>query len=208
MMVGTIMIDKVLFDLGNVLLRFDFGRAYQGMALHGARIDALTTPEMRELVAAYETGRIDDDTLFQRASALVGYEGSQDHFERSWQDIFEVNEPMRSFLRDLRGRGIPCYLLSNSNALHVSHIEATYDVLAPFNDIIFSHEAKAMKPDEEIYHKAIAQFGLDPAKTAYIDDLPENIETGRRLGFHCVHYDPEAHELAENELRALGLMTP
>ncbi len=204
---GGDMIEKVLFDLGNVLLRFDFARTYRGLAVHGGRLEAMNSGPVRELVADYETGRIDDDTFFKRASAVVGYAGPRNHFERSWQDIFEVNVPMVAFLRDLRARKIPCFLLSNTNALHVRHIEASYEVLEHFDGLLFSHEAKSMKPDEVIYEKAIEQFELDPSKTAYIDDLPDNIETGRRLGFRCVHYDPNEHELAENDLRALGLIS-
>ena len=87
------------------------------------------------------------------------------------------------------------------------HIEKAYDVLKPFDDVIFSHHAKAMKPDESIFKKAITQFDLDPSKTAYIDDMAVNIATGRRLGFQCIHYNPDAHNVAETELRALGLIT-
>lgn len=200
------MIEKVLFDLGNVLLRFDFSRAYRAMADHGARMEDLTEEAMKAVVADYETGLISDDEMFARVSDVVGYRGPQAHFERSWQDIFEVNAPMVAFLQNLRQREIPCYLLSNSNGLHVRHIQERYDVLKPFTGMIFSHEAKAMKPDQLIYEKAIAEFDLDPEQTAYIDDLPDNIAMGHRLGFRCVHYNPDAHEAAETDLKALGLI--
>ena len=201
------MIEKVLFDLGNVLLRFDFDRVYSAMAEHQANVEMLKGDAMEALKIEFETGAIDNEEMFQRTAALSGYTGPQEHFERSWEDIFEENVPMVDFLRDLETRGIPRYLLSNSNDLHVRHIETAYDVLEPFNDIIFSHHAKAMKPDESIFEKAIAQFELEPSKTAYIDDLADNIATGRRLGFQCIHYNPDAHELAANELQALGLIT-
>ena len=59
-MVGG-MIEKVLFDLGNVLLRFDFDRAHQGMAKYGARIEDLESEAMTALKIDYETGRITED---------------------------------------------------------------------------------------------------------------------------------------------------
>ncbi|MCH1503401.1 HAD family phosphatase [Verrucomicrobiales bacterium] len=201
------MIEKVLFDLGNVLLRFDFDRAYKAMAEHGAHVPTLKDESMDALKIEYETGAISNEEMYQRTAVLSGYHGSQEHFEQSWEDIFQENAPMVDFLRSLQTRGIPRYLLSNSNDLHVRHVETAYAVLEPFNDIIFSHQAKAMKPDEMIFEKAIAQFGLEPSKTAYIDDLADNIATGRRLGFQCIHYNPDAHDVAENELRALGLIT-
>lgn len=201
------MIEKVLFDLGNVLLRFDFDRVYSAMAEHDADVTALNSESMDALKIKYETGLISNEIMYQRTAELSGYTGPREHFERSWQDIFEINTPMVQFLQDLAKRGIPRFLLSNSNDLHVSHIEEAYQVLEPFDDIIFSHHAKVMKPDEGIFEKAIAQFELDPAKTAYIDDLADNIATGQRLGFQCVHYNPDAHDAAETELRALGLIS-
>ena len=204
-MVGG-MIEKVLFDLGNVLLRFDFERAHRGMAAYGARVADLESEAMTALKIDYETGRLTTEEMFQKTAEMVGYDGPQDHFERSWQDIFEVHTPMVEILKSLRSRDIGCYLLSNSNEMHVRFIRETYEVLTPFNDIIFSHEAKAMKPDEAIFEMAIAQFDLTPEKTAYIDDLADNIATGRRLGFQCVHYDPNAHEHSETQLVALGLI--
>lgn len=200
------MVEKVLFDLGNVLLRFDFDRAYNALAEHGADITALRSDAMSQVRDDYETGLISTEALYQRTAELSGYEGPQRHFEQSWQDIFEVNTPMVTFLEDLLSQGVPRYLLSNTNDLHVSHIEANYEVLNHFDDIIYSHLAKAMKPDERIFEQAITKFQLDPAKTVYIDDRADNIEAGARLGFQCVHYDPDAHEASETELRALGLI--
>ncbi len=200
------MIEKVLFDLGNVLLRFDFRRGYLAMADHGADVAALESDAMEALKIAYETGRLSTPEMIAQAGALSGYQGSADHFERSWQEIFDENTPMIRFLSDLKAKGTPCFLLSNSNDMHVRHIWDTYDILPIFDDIIFSHDAQAMKPGEAIYEMAIDRFSLDPTKTAYIDDLPDNIATGERFGFHCVHYDPNNHPAAETKLRDLGLM--
>ena len=200
------MIDKILFDLGNVLLRFDFHRAHREMASHGARVADLEGPLMTDLKIEYETGLISTDEMFRRTSDLTGYDGPRDHFERSWQDIFSENTPMIAILADLRGRDLPCYLLSNSNELHVRHIRESYGLLSSFDQAIFSYEVGVMKPCAAIYEKAIAQFDLNPAKTAYIDDRAENIATGRRFGFRCLHYCPDAHDLAETELAAMGLV--
>ena len=65
---------------------------------------------------------------------------------------------------------------------------------------IFSHEVRAMKPDEAFYRAAGSQLGVDPAQTFYIDDLPENIAAGRRFGFVAYHYDPGRHGALEEEV--------
>ena len=200
------MIDKVLFDLGNVLLRFDFGRTNRVLAEHGANLDSLNSPEMARIKDAYECGQLDESALFDQVVALSGYTGTREVFEAAWQDIFEANTPMVTFLQDLQQRGMPCYLLSNSNELHVSHIRSHYALLDSFTGTIFSHDAKMIKPNPKIFQKAISDFDLEPSKTVYIDDLRPNIDAGLAFGFRGIHYCPDHHEDTANELRELGLM--
>ena len=202
---GRILNENFDFNPKNLLVITDKPTSVNKMG--SGNVKEENKESMDALKIEYETGAISNEEMYQRTAVLSGYHGSQEHFEQSWEDIFEENAPMVDFLRNLQTRGIPRYLLSNSNDLHVRHVETAYAVLEPFNDIIFSHQAKAMKPDEMIFEKAIAQFGLEPSKTAYIDDLADNIATGRRLGFQCIHYNPDAHDVAKNELRALGLIT-
>jgi putative hydrolase of the HAD superfamily len=53
-----------------------------------------------------------------------------------------------------------------------------------------------------MYEQAITQFGLDPAQTFYVDDLPANIATGKRLGFVSYQYDPQDHAPLHQALNA------
>ncbi len=199
------MIEKVLFDLGNVLLKFDFDHTHRKLAAHGAELDALESQEMIDLKLHYESGKITNSAFLQAVRELSGFSGSDAVFTQAWQHIFEVNAPMVAILAQMKDSGLPCYLLSNSNDLHAQHIRSTYDILDHFDDVIFSQEAQVMKPDLEIYEMAIRRFGLDPSQTLYIDDAAENIAAGRHLGFQCLHYQPQHHAQAATELVRLGL---
>jgi FMN phosphatase YigB (HAD superfamily) len=64
----------------------------------------------------------------------------------------------------------------------------TFPVFRCFDGHHFSHEVQSMKPAPAFYQAAIERFDLTPGATIYIDDLRENIATGRGFGFRCWQY--------------------
>ena len=45
-----------------------------------------------------------------------------------------------------------------------------------------------MKPDPAIFHTAIERVGVVPARILFVDDLEQNVETARTMGFDAVRY--------------------
>lgn len=190
----------LLFDIGNVLVRFDFTVAAQRFAA----LSEATTAQALALLSPFkedlESGRISDDEFVATSMALIGFRGSREEFIRMWSDIFTENAPMADVVAELAADH-PLYLLSNTSGLHKAWLFATFPVFRHFSGGIYSHEARAMKPHEAIYRAAIEAFDLDPARTFYVDDLADNIATGRRLGLMSHHYHPDRHEAFQAALR-------
>ena len=187
------MIEAILFDIGNVLVRFDYDKAVRGL---GRDSDA-TLPEIREALERYhadhETGRISSVEYAQKVCEKISYKGSQVAFREVYSDIFTVNKPMWDFVAALPS-GIRRLLFSNTSEIHQNWLFSWYPSFAEFHGGVYSWSALGMKPDEPIYHRALEMLSLPPEKVAYIDDLPANIETGRRLGLRAIAYHPDRHE--------------
>lgn len=185
-----------LFDIGNVLVHFDFGQAAQKFA----RQSAATADEILTLLSPFkddlESGRMSDDDFITQSIALIGFRGTREEFTRIWGDIFKENTPMLQLVQQLAGT-CPLYLFSNTSGLHKDWLFAQFKIFSLFDGGIYSYEAGCAKPHEQIYHEAIRRFNLAPAQTIYIDDLSVNIATGQRLGFVCHHYDAQEHEKLE-----------
>jgi len=60
-----------------------------------------------------------------------------------------------------------------------------------------------MKPHEAIYVQAERRFGLEPSRTVFIDDRPENIAAACSRGWKGIVHSGHASTLAE--LQALGV---
>ncbi|MFZ4764273.1 MAG: HAD family hydrolase [Roseimicrobium sp.] len=188
-----------LFDIGNVLVRFDFSLAMQRFA----QLSEVTPEQLPAILerfkGRYESGQMSDDEFISAISAQTGFRGSREEFATIWSDIFTENEPMVALVEQLASQH-PLYLFSNTNGLHKDWLFRKFDVFRHFTGGIYSHEAQCMKPHEDMYRVAIQTFHLDPVSTLYIDDLADNIATGQRLGFACHQYHPDAHQALATHL--------
>jgi putative hydrolase of the HAD superfamily len=195
-------VEAFIFDIGNVLVRFDEQRVRATASAHGA--EAETLREVRSLSAPYERGEISRGVFLERLGSLVAPRGAPEEAARLWQEIFEPNLPMWELVEKLHGQ-YPLYLLSNTNCLHHDYLVREYAVFEKFSDGVFSYRARMMKPEREIFELAIRQFGVRPEATLYLDDLAANVEAARAAGLRAFLYDPEAHDECLAVLRAQGV---
>ena len=190
----------LLLDIGNVIVHFDFTTAAERLA---GSSNATTEDVLKRLTPfkdALESGQISDEDFVSQSIERIQFTGSREAFIAIWGDIFTANEPMMAFIRSVHGR-VPLYLLSNTSGLHKDYLFANFDAFGLFEGGIYSHEAQCMKPHEPIFQSVIETFALDPAQTFYIDDLPDNIRAGERLGFVSHQYDAKQHSRFEREVQ-------
>ena len=90
-------------------------------------------------------------------------------------------------LFSLREKNIPCYVLSNWSAETFVGMLDEYPFLNKFNVIMISGEEKLIKPNQEIFQRAIEKFHLIPSETIFVDDELENIDASLKLGFKTIH---------------------
>lgn len=190
-----------LFDIGNVLVRFDFAPALRALAARSGHSVTKVTALLAPLRDAHERGRMGDGDFVSQAIQAIGFRGNAAEFRRLWCDIFTDNAPMVETVRHLAGHHRLLHL-SNTNGLHVAWLNEHFPVMGLFEGGSYSHLARDMKPGDGIYRHALETFGLDPARTFYVDDLLPNILTGRRFGIQSHHYSADRHAEFEAELTA------
>jgi len=199
------MITAFLFDIGNVLLRFDFSLALKRLGAESEVHDpAEVLARIDRVKVMYEDGQIDRASFLRGVFDVLRYRGTEAAFIAAWEEIFEPNEPMIALVERLHGR-FPLYLLSNTSDIHRDYVFRRYPVFSRFTEGTYSYAVRASKPGPEIYQHAIRTHGLDPAGTFFIDDLLPNIETARSLGFRAHHYHHDRHGELEKELAGLGI---
>ena len=191
-----------LFDIGKVLLNFDFLPSLAKLLPPGLipRFDRIATLLDRRI--EFETGALDPDEFVTWALGVLQSQATPDEFRDAWRNVFFPVEPMWPTVRRLAAEGHRLILFSNTNALHCPWVFGEFPEFGVFKEAVLSFEVGAMKPDPRIYQHAIGAYQLDPARTRYIDDLPENIARGREFGFRCFQYDLTDHAAFERWLAA------
>ena len=189
-----------LYDIGRVLLDFDLVSSLARLLPPGTADSALRLGRVLERNDEFESGRIAPDEYMAWAIGVLGSDASPEAFREAWQRIFTPNPSMWDCVRKLAACGHRLILLSNTNAIHCPWMFETYPDFSLFDGAVLSFEVGCVKPRPEIYQHAVEAYGLVPEATLYIDDLPQNIATGRQFGFHCWQYDLNDHRAFERWL--------
>lgn len=200
-------IEAVIFDLGNVVVPFDWQKAASRLQIPSGNKKALMGEDFKAVMRRFELGEIPSEVFVSTVARAIGFQGEEQEFTAIFNSIFDPNPPMERIIQRLAVR-LPLYLLSNTSELHLEYLRQNFRVLAYFTDGVYSFSAKCAKPDPRIFQLAIKQFGVTPETTIYIDDLPANVRSATDLGFHAIRYDLSAHAEFERQLTALGIQIP
>lgn len=196
----------VVFDLGKVLLDFDYRIAARRVA-ERAKVAWPVVQEFFDhspLLYRYETGLMTRQEFYEAVRAASGFAGSLQEFGEFFSDIFWPIEPMVQVHAELRRRGIPTYIFSNTNELAMEHINRHFAFMQDFDAHILSYEVGAMKPAAKIYEVLERTAGRRGSEILYLDDRPENVDAGAARGWQVVLQ--ESPEKSRAAMHALGLL--
>jgi glucose-1-phosphatase len=194
----------ILFDLGRVLINFDFKRGYralEGLCPHAAaEIPARLAGT--GLVQRFETGLIEPREFVAEMSAALDLRIDYDQFCGIWSSIFTETLVPEEMLAGLAAN-YRLVLLSNTNAIHFDGLRISHPMLRHFHHLVLSYEVKAMKPQPAIFQAAVAAAGCRPEECFYTDDILEFVEAARKQGIDAVQF--QSREQLERELTVRGI---
>jgi putative hydrolase of the HAD superfamily len=199
-------IKTVIFDLGKVLIPFDFSRGYRAMEKF-CDYPAAEIPKRiaaTGLVHRFETGLVEPRDFVEQLSRMLDLRVTYEQFCEIWSSIFLPDTLVPESLLAGIGERYRLLVLSNTNAIHFAMVRQRYPILRHFHDLVLSYEVKAMKPSPAIYREAIARAQCLPEECFYTDDIPAYVEGARREGIDAVQFESCAQlerELAAREIR-------
>ena len=177
-------VRAILFDLGRVLCHVDLApmrAAWEsGTGMAASRLDEALFE--RGIKDALDTGRITPAAAAEALTAETGVPVSLDAFRAIWVQALSPWNAMNDLALGLCRR-VPCGLLSNTDPIHHAHAREHYSALRAMRTHTVSYQVGACKPNPAIYAAAAASLGVDPTGILFVDDLEENVEAARAMGF-------------------------
>ena len=193
-------LKNIIFDLGNVLVNVEYER-FRNKIISQTGEDVynsfFTGDAYRSL--GYESGKMSTEDFVEICINKLGLSMKEEEFMAAFNDMFSEISPMSRIVKELSEDGnYNLYLLSNTSPLHFEYIRRNYTYINLLHKYALSYELKALKPDEEIYIKAIEFLNIEPEVTIFIDDLKENCESAEKCGIKSIQYDKNNHSGFEN----------
>ena len=178
---------NIIFDFGNVIGKFKGDYILGKFASTPEDYDILADAIFKNWVAL-DAGTIDYD---QNAEDTIA--GLPDHLKDTARDFFEnwfqYVDPLREtwkFIKELKARGVPIYLLSNASTRFAERALEDHPILKEFDGIVFSAPLKMAKPGHDIYYHLFNKFNLLPRECFFIDDTVENVIASKELGMESI----------------------
>ncbi len=203
------MIRNIVFDMGNVLLRFDPALFIERAGVHNEQDARLLS---YELFRSVEWVQMDRGALIEPEALEILKPRLPVHLHPALEDLLlRWERPilpipgMADFVRDCRRAGYGIYLLSNaSKRLH------EYWKSVPgheyFDGEFVSADYKLVKPQQAVYRKFCEVFGLNAKECLFIDDMPLNIEGAITAGWQGIVFN-DAEDLRKKAY-AMGVRIP
>ncbi len=191
-------IKAILFDLGKVLLFFNFEPAFRRLAKHAGitPMDIENYFIQSGIEVLYDGGKITSFQFYSKIKNALGLRLTFKQFKGVWNDIFTPNRPMIKLLRKLSTQ-YRTVLISNTNAMHYAHVKEKYAFMKHFDRHILSYQERSRKPDTRIYNIASKACRAKPHEIFYIDDRHDLTEAAKELGFNVFTYRKNHDQLVK-----------
>ena len=202
------MIKNILFDMGNVLIRFEPRQYVQKVGLSESEQQLM----LRELYGSIDwieldRGTVDEAEIIERVTARTGehLRGAIEKLVRHWDRPELPVEGMKALTDELYEKGYELYLLTNAGPRHREYWPRfTAAEHFPEERIYRSADVHLLKPDPAFFEGALEKFGLDRSECVFIDDSAANAEGAKRSGLDAIVFFGDAARLRK-QLRARGV---
>ena len=192
------MIRAIFFDMGGVLLPLFPERckkAYRELAGFKDVDEVLDPCHQRGVFMNNERGEYDRDSFIQEILRHCPPGTAPETIVQCHKAFFGTPEPDTVALVKELAAQYDIYLLSNNNALsmslHIPNFEgAGLPLDKSFKKMFLSHEMHLLKPDPEIFRRAIEESGHPADECLFIDDSQTNVDGGIAAGMHAILFRP------------------
>jgi len=195
----------VVFDVGNVLLRWDPRRVYRALIPEPERLDwFLQNVCTGAWNIEQDRGRSWEEGVATLVAQHPEWEREIRAYDEQWHDsIPESIADSVAVLEELKARGEKVYAITNFSREKWAECLIRFPFLQSFDGAVVSAHERLLKPDPAIYEVLLGRYGLAAPDCIFIDDSEKNVVGARGVGMRAIHFVEPIDLRAE--LRGLGV---
>lgn len=178
----------VIFDVGGVLVRTESRdkrmKWEKKLGLDVGQSDEIVFDS--EMGMKAQLGKISNQELWDWVGSRLNLSDTElEMFHRDFWAGDVLDEELITFIRSLR----PKYrtaIISNATKSLRYRLREIYPIEDAFDLIVCSAEEGIMKPNVEIYMRALERLGIQPEQSIFVDDNDSNVEAAGKLGMRTI----------------------
>lgn len=201
------MIRNIVFDIGNVLVAFDWKGYFTGFGYSQDVVDRLAKATvLTENWLEYDRGVLSEEEVLQR---FIDRDPQLEPLIReslsSHTGLLVMYDYAIPWIQELKSKGYGVYYLSNYS--YPAYRDCSEEMkFIPYTDGgILSFQEHLVKPDAAIYELLLERYDLKAKECVFLDDTEKNIIGARNVGMQGIVFRNK--QQAEEELRRLGVET-
>jgi putative hydrolase of the HAD superfamily len=196
------LIKNIIFDLGNVLVNVEYQRFIDKLKLYGVDDDTYKNffKGAHYRLLGYESGEISTEDFIKKCISGLNIDMSFKEYADAFNDMFSEIPQMSNLVKLLKSNyHYKLYLLSNTSPLHFDYITEKFQYINLLDNFALSYKLKSLKPEDNIYIRAIQHLNIIPEESLFIDDLEENCAGAEKFGIKTICYNKNNHSDFESK---------
>ena len=189
-------VKALLFDLGGVIVDLDYKKtanAFENIGLQNAE-KAYSQFNQTDLFNLFETGHISSEEFLAEIQNEITNQVNLSEITKAWNSMIIGFQHSKLEKIKKLSEQVPCYLLSNTNEIHLNYIEHLLQemdfkhFLNIFESCYFSHQIGKRKPHKETFEWVLNHMNYDAQDVLFIEDSPQHIEGAKSAKLNTFHF--------------------
>lgn len=200
------MIKNIIFDLGNVLLKFKPEEFLLQFTSDKEYIKKFV-PKITRSKLWLDLDRGLESLQNAEIIFLSKYPEEEEFillFFDNWMEMLTPIDENVNILLDLSESGYKTYILSNFIKEAFKFVKEKFDFFTLFDGQIISGEEKVIKPEKAIYESLVRRYQLIPEESLFIDDILFFLKPAKKLGISTIWNRP--HTDLRKELKKFNVV--
>jgi putative hydrolase of the HAD superfamily len=191
----------IIFDIGRVIVRLNVKEAFGRLASHAttSTVAGKMPEQSHERIWTaiqadphwrnWQEGQMTPKMWHEYISHRLRVTTTFDEFCAMWNSLLEPQTILSNDLFEQLSARYRLGLLSNTDPIHVKHLETHFSFVRFFQTRIYSNEVRTSKPSPVIYEAVLTALDVTPAEALYIDDIAEYADAARQIGLDAIHFE-------------------
>ncbi|MBI3005086.1 MAG: HAD-IA family hydrolase [Ignavibacteriales bacterium] len=194
----------VLFDLGNVLVKFTPETFWQILGFRDKSEKAPYTNGVSEAAEKFECGTIRTNEFFDELERVFGNRFRREHLRRATASVLTDPIPKMDSLVSRVAQRTSAALVSNTNEFHYAYCINAVPAMKMLPKHYLSFKLGVMKPNGEFYGKVLSKEKVKAESTVFIDDVETNVNGARAAGMTGILFTTPKD--LENQLNSFRIL--